>query len=319
MVYRLGIDLGGTNIAVGVVDENNNIIAKSSVKTNAPCKTEVLLSDIEKVCRDAVSKSGLSLADIASIGIGSPGGVSSVDGVVIASGNLKVENFEICKQLKDRLGVNVYLENDANAAAYGEYIAGAGKGTRSFAVMTLGTGIGIGVIINGKIFSCRNNEGGELGHSTIVVDGEPCQCGRLGCMEAYASATALIKQTQNAMVKHKESLMWEIVDDIEKVNGRTAFDAMKKGDTTALAVVKQYLKYVAVAYLNTDAAYKLDAVCIGGGISGEGEVLVEFIHDYIKGTNQRPADAKLCVAKLGNDAGIIGAANLYKLHKGENL
>lgn len=317
MLYRLGIDLGGTNIAIGVVDENFNIVAKSSTKTNAPCYASELLDSMEKVCRDAVQKAGLKLSDIASIGIGSPGGVDSNRGIVIASGNLKVEDFYICKEIEQRLGVKAYLENDANAATYGEFIAGAGKGMRNFAIMTLGTGVGIGVIIDKKIFSCRNNEGGELGHSTMVVDGEPCQCGRLGCVEAYASATALVKQTIAAMEKNADSLMWQIAGNLQNVDGRTAFEAMKQGDETATAVVKQYMKYVAVAYLNTDAAFKLDAICIGGGISGEGDSLLTFIYDYIKNTNQRPADASLCVAKLGNDAGIIGAANLYKLHKGE--
>ena len=313
MVYRLGIDLGGTNIAVGVVDENFNIIAKSSTKTNAPCPANELLNSIETVCRDAVNKAGLKLSNIASIGIGSPGGVDSKAGVVIASGNLKVENFYICKEIEERLGVKAYLENDANAAAYGEFIAGAGKGTRNFAVMTLGTGVGIGVIIDKKIFSCRNNEGGELGHSTMVMDGEPCQCGRLGCIEAYASATALVNQTKRAMENNKQSLMWQIAGNLECVDGRTAFMAMRQGDKTALSVVKQYMKYVTVAYFNVDAAFKLDAVCIGGGISGEGDSLLPFVDDYIEETHQRPADAKLCIATLGNDAGIIGAANLYKL------
>ena len=317
MLYRLGIDLGGTNIAVGVVDENFNIVAKSSTKTNAPCYASELLDSMEKVCRDVVQQVGLELSDIASIGIGSPGCVDSNKGTVVASGNLKIKDFHICQEIEQRLGIKSYLENDANAATYGEFIAGAGKGMRNFAIMTLGTGVGIGVIIDKKIFSCRNNKGGELGHSTMVVDGEPCQCGRRGCIEAYASATALVKQTIAAMEKNADSLMWQIAGNLQNVDGRTAFEAMKQGDETALSVVKQYMKYVAVAYLNTDAAFKLDAICIGGGISGEGDKLATFIYDYIKNTNQRPADAPICVAKLGNDAGIIGAANLYKLHKGE--
>lgn len=314
MIYRLGIDLGGTNIAVGVVDENFSIIAKHSVKTNAPCENERLLCNVENACRVVIAKAGLKNSDIQSIGIGSPGLISSIEGVIVQTGNLKVRNLPICNELKKRLDVaNAYIENDANAATYGEFVAGAGKGTKSFAVVTLGTGVGVGVIIDQKIFSCRNNKGGEIGHSTVVVGGEKCQCGRIGCLEAYASATALVRQTKAAMEKDRDSLMWQIAGEISAVDGRTAFEAMKKGDQTATLVIKQYIEYLAVAYLNVDAAYKLDAICIGGGISGEGQLLVDLVYEYIEKTEQRGADASLCVAKLGNDAGIIGAAYLDKL------
>lgn len=314
MIYRLGIDLGGTNIAVGVVDEAYNIIAKSSAKTNAPCKVEKLLDSIVKVCLETVDKAGIEFSEIISIGIGSPGAVCSKSGVVLEAGNLQIKNLGICSELEKRLGIKVYLENDANAATYGEFIAGAGKGTDNFAVMTLGTGVGVGIIIDGKIFSGRSNGGGELGHAVIFKDGERCPCGKNGCLEMYASATALVKMTKKAMLENKNSLMWEIANDIESVNGRTAFEAFYKGDETAKQVVYEYISNISIGIANIDVIFNVQKICIGGGISGEGEGLIALINRVTQEKEQRPIEAQICVAKLGNSAGIIGAAFLDKLN-----
>lgn len=220
-MYKLGIDLGGTNIVAGVVDENYNIIATGKVKTNLPRTAEEIIDDMVKAANIAIESAGLKLDDIESMGVGSPGAIDPVHGVVCYANNLGFNNVPMAKMLKERMGVDFYIENDANAAAFGEYIAGAGRGTNNFIAITLGTGVGGGVIIDGKIYSGSNYAGAELGHTVIEMTGEMCSCGRQGCWEAYASATALIRQTKQAMIKYPKSVMWELCGgDINKVDGR---------------------------------------------------------------------------------------------------
>lgn len=318
-MYYLGIDLGGTNIAAAVVDENYKIIGTGKVKTNCPRPAEEIAEDMYKAGMMAVESCGLKLDDIAEVGVGAPGSVNPKDGFICYSNNLGFVNLPLGEMLEKKFGRKVFLENDANAAAYGEQLAGAGKGTRQFVAITLGTGVGGGVIINGHILSGMNSAGGELGHAVIVKDGEPCTCGRNGCWEAYASATALIRQTKAAMLDDKQSKMWEIVDgDIEAVNGRTAFDGMRAGDETATAVVKAYCDYVACGLANVINIFQPEVICIGGGISKEGETLVAPIREYVERERYSKNVEKQTVIKaatLGNDAGIIGAAFLGNIYR----
>lgn len=318
-MYYLGIDLGGTNIAAAVVDENYKIIGTGKVKTNCPRPAEEIAEDMYKAGMMAVESCGLKLDDIAEVGVGAPGSVNPKDGFICYSNNLGFVNLPLGEMLEKKFGRKVFLENDANAAAYGEQLAGAGKGTRQFVAITLGTGVGGGVIINGHILSGMNSAGGELGHAVIVKDGEPCTCGRNGCWEAYASATALIRQTKAAMLNDKQSKMWEIVDgDIEAVNGRTAFDGMRAGDETATAVVKAYCDYVACGLTNVINIFQPEVICIGGGISKEGETLVAPIREYVERERYSKNVEKQTVIKaatLGNDAGIIGAAFLGNIYR----
>ena len=318
-MYYLGIDLGGTNIAAAVVDENYKIIGTGKVKTNCPRPAEEIAEDMYKAGMMAVESCGLKLDDIAEVGVGAPGSVNPKDGFICYSNNLGFVNLPLGEMLEKKFGRKVFLENDANAAAYGEQLAGAGKGTRQFVAITLGTGVGGGVIINGHILSGMNSAGGELGHAVIVKDGEPCTCGRNGCWEAYASATALIRQTKAAMLNDKQSKMWEIVDgDIEAVNGRTAFDGMRAGDETATAVVKAYCDYVACGLANVINIFQPEVICIGGGISKEGETLVAPIREYVERERYSKNVEKQTVIKaatLGNDAGIIGAAFLGNIYR----
>lgn len=318
-MYRLGIDLGGTNIAAGVVDEEYNIIGRGKVKTNLPRSAEEICDSMAEAAMMAVKDAGLELKDITSSGIGVPGAVDLKKGVVTYANNFNFVNVELADMMKRRLGTDLYIENDANAAAYGEYLAGAGVGTKDFIAVTLGTGIGGGIIIGGKLFSGSNYAGGELGHMVINCDGVSCNCGRVGCYEAYGSATALINQTKDAMCKNTDSVMWELVgNDIDKVTGRTAFDGWRKGDLVATEVVKKYISYVAEGIVNIVNIFQPEKICIGGGISNEKEALINPINDTVKRfsyTRHTDADNKVCVAKLGNDAGIIGAAFLDKLYK----
>ncbi len=314
-MYYLGIDIGGTNIAVGVVDESMKIIAKASNKTPTPCKEEVFCDAVAATAHEALENAGITLADVEQVGIGCPGTANKDLGMIEYTNNLGYRDFKLKAMMEERLpGVKVLLENDANAAAYGEFKAGALKGVTHGVAITLGTGIGGGIIIDGKVYSGFNFSGGELGHSVIVVDGEPCTCGRLGCWEAYASATGLKKITAKHMEADKSSKMWELVDgDIANISGRTAYDAMKAGDETGKKAVDEFVKYLTAGISNVINSFQPEILCIGGGVSNEGEVLLAPVREMCaKDTYISSQRTTICKAVLGNDAGIIGAALLEK-------
>lgn len=318
-MYKVGIDLGGTNIVAGVVDAQNKIIAKSSRKTNCPRPAEEIVDDIALVAFEAIKAAKLTPWDIEVAGIGSPGAIDPVLRKVCFASNLGFENVMMGQMLKDRTGIDFYLENDANAAAYGEYIAGAGIGGKNFVLITIGTGIGGGIIINKKLYSGSNYAGAELGHTVISMNGEPCSCGRKGCFEAYASATALVRQTKLAMQNNFSTKMWKICGgNIDNVNGLTAFDGMRQGDKVAEQVVEQYITYLAEGVTNLVNIFQPDIVCIGGGISKEGKPFADRVQEYVRRydfTRNVAVKPEIKVATLGNDAGIIGAANIYNLYK----
>lgn len=312
-MYRIGIDLGGTNIVAGVVDENYRIVATAKCKTNSPRPAVEIMDDMVRLCDEAVGKAGLTMADIDGVGVGSPGTCNAETGIVEWANNLKFINVPMRDYLQKKLNKTVAVENDANAAAYGEYLAGAGKGKHSLVCITLGTGVGGGVITENRILDGYNFAGAELGHTVIVCDGEPCTCGRRGCWEAYASATALIRQTQRAMKEHEDSIMWKLAGDLEHVNGRTAFDAMRAGDPVGKAVVDTYIGYVACGVSNMINIFQPEVLCIGGGICHEGETLLAPLRKIVEKERYSQYSTKqtdICTAALGNDAGIIGAAFL---------
>ena len=313
-MYRIGVDLGGTNIATGVIDENYKIIGRGKVKTRAPRPAEAIFDSIKEAVDMAVVNAGISYDDVVSVGIGTPGSVNKETGAIEFSNNLKFHNVPAKTMLEERLKKPVYLENDANAAALGEAVAGSGNGVKNFVAVTLGTGVGSGIIIDGKIYRGSNFCGGEMGHMVINVDGIPCNCGRKGCWEKYASATALVSQAVEAMQGDKASLLWQTCDgDLNKVDGKSIFDALDLGDATAKAVVDRYLYYVAIGIANVVNALQPETVCVGGGISGQGEKILQPIRDIVKAERYSvyaDKQANIVPALLGNDAGIIGAALL---------
>lgn len=314
-MYRLGIDFGGTNVEVGVVDENYNIIGRASFKTRAPRPAEEIAEDMSGAVYAAAADAGISADDIESFGIASPGTIDPKRGVIVFAGNLKFSEVPFVKLMEERTGKRFLIENDAAAAAYGEYIAGAGKGTTNFIAVTLGTGIGGGIIIDGKIYAGSRNSGGELGHNMLIYDGEECTCGRRGCWEAYASVTALIRQTKQAMMENPQSRMWEVCKGkLEDVNGRTAFDGMRLGDTAASFVVDRYIEYVSAGIVDIVNIFQPDMLCIGGGISKEGETLIAPVRKYTE-EHSCTGGTVIRAAALGNDAGIIGGAFLENLKK----
>lgn len=315
-MYRIGVDLGGTNIVSAVVDENNKIVARATEKTNAPRPAEEIFDDIAKTIRNAVANAGLKMDDIESIGVGTPGSVNKEKGLIEFANNLGFDNVPAYDLLSTRTGCsNVFFDNDANCAALGEAVAGAGKGVKNFVAITLGTGVGSGIVVDGKLVTGVNYAAGEMGHTVIVYNGEQCNCGRRGCWERYSSATALIQQTKNAMLSDPFTKMWDMVDDcdIKKVNGRTAFDAMRAGDETAKNVVENYMGYLACGMTNIINTFQPDVLCVGGGVGNEKENLLGPVRKLIKNqiySIHATKQTKICAAELGNDAGIIGAALL---------
>lgn len=315
-MYNIGIDLGGTNIKVGIVNENYEIISGASVKTNLPRPAEGIVDGICEAVEIALKGAGIEIKDITSIGIGTPGAANRKTGVVLYSNNLGFDNVHLGEMLKERLNKDIYVENDANAAAYGEYLAGGGKGYENVVVITLGTGVGGGVIIDGKIYTGFNFCGAELGHTVIEYNGRPCTCGRNGCFEAYSSATALIAATKKAMEENKNSKLWEIAGSLDGVDGKTAFDGMRAGDETAKAVVDEYIRYLGCGLTNIVNIFQPQVLLIGGGVCKEGENLTAPLKEIIKKEGyciDENNAAVLDICKLGNDAGIIGAAFLCRL------
>ena len=313
-MYRIGVDLGGTNIAVGLVDENYNIVKKASVPTNVARGADAIVADISALCLRLCEEEGIAVADIDAIGIAAPGAANYTDGYVEYANNLPFSHYPICEVVSKQTGIKeVHVENDANAAAWGEAVAGAAKGADKSVMITLGTGVGGGIVTDGKVYSGFNYAGAELGHIVIEKGGRPCSCGRFGCWEAYSSATALIRMTKEKLeecaAKGEATAMTEMVEKKGKVTGRTAFDSMRLGDKAGKEVVDMYLGYLACGLSCVINVFHPQIITIGGGISGEGQSLIDALEPLVK-AYVGETDTDLRIAKLGNDAGIIGAAFL---------
>ena len=317
-MYRIGIDLGGTNIAAGLVNEKFEIIAKESTPTLVGRPSEEIVADIAMLCKNLCTAAGISQADVTSVGIASPGIVDDESGMVIYANNLGFRHFPIIPLLREQLEIKEFhIENDANAAAWGEAIAGAAKGSKSSVMITLGTGVGGGIIADGKVFKGFNSAAGELGHIVIEVDGVACSCGRKGCWEAYSSATGLIRMTREKLeecaAQGRVTKMTELVEAKGKINGRTAFDGKRLGDEAACEVVDQYIKYLASGLASMINIFQPEVLSIGGGISNEKDNLLKPLIPLVQaetcgaGVDKCP---EIRIATLGNEAGIIGAALL---------
>lgn len=315
MKYYIGIDLGGTNIKAGVVNENYEIIAKASTKTLCPRPAKEIADDMAKVSIEACKNAGIGIDEIEWIGIGTPGIADNVNGTIPYSNNLSFKDVPIRKYIREHIDKPVYVANDANAAAYGEFVAGAAKGACDAVCITLGTGVGAGVIIDGKIFTGRNLAGTEIGHMVIEADGPQCTCGRKGCFEVFSSATGLINMTKQAIAENPGSVLAKYEKDDGKVSARHAFMAMREGDAAGKAVVDKYIKYLAAGITNVINIFQPDILCIGGGVCNEGDPLMKPMVELVKKevyTRMLDKNTEITVAKLGNDAGIIGAAFLGK-------
>lgn len=304
----IGIDLGGINLAAGLVNDSGEIISRRSVPT--PKTPEAVAQAIAEHVWGLLADSDGS---VKYIGIGSPGVIDPVNGVVEYWSNLDFHDVPIAEMVAKLTGIPVFVENDASCAALGEYKAGAGKGSRSMLVVTLGTGVGGGAVLDGKLYGGVNNAALEIGHFVIEHNGRLCTCGRRGCFEAYCSATALMKEARKAMDSAPDSVLWEYAGTKEAINGKLIFDAYAVKDPAAVKVVDEFISYLGDGITSLVNIFQPDVVCVGGGIAGAGETLLAPVReildreDYARHCKKR---TKLIKAMLGNDAGIIGAAML---------
>ncbi len=318
-MYIIGIDLGGTNIAVGLCDESLKIKDKISAPTGAGRAPELIVKDMASLAKKLIDRNGITKKDIAYVGIAAPGTVDPARGVIEYSNNIRMKDFPIADVFRKYMtGTPVFLENDANAAALGEALVGSGAGSDSLIMITLGTGVGGGIVIDGRIFSGSvNTAGGELGHTVICVGGRQCTCGRRGCFEAYASASALAAMTKEKMheleIKGIDSLLFEEEKAEGRISARTAFGAAKRGDKYGQELVDSYVRYLAEGVTNVVNAFQPKILSIGGGVSAEGDNLIKPLEELVlreQYTRNSKKKTKITVATLGNDAGIIGAAAL---------
>ena len=306
-----GIDVGGTFVKGAIVTEDGKIVVKDKIPTEYAKGGDAVVKNIGDLCRNLAKKAGLEISDITAIGMGVPGMIDGEAGVVVATNNLGWKNYPIAKKLEADVGLPVKIANDANAAALGEMKFGYGGIYKNIILLTLGTGVGGGIIIDGKIVEGNRGAGAELGHEVIELGGELCTCGRRGCLEAYASATAIIRDTKRAMQSHPESKLWEI-GSLDAVNGKTAFDYCDS-DVYAKEIVDSYIKHLACGIINYANIFRPEAIILGGGVCAQGDALItplkKIVGEEIFGKDLGP-QVEILTAKLENDAGSLGAAAL---------
>ncbi len=317
-MYSIGIDLGGTNIAGAVLDSQGNIVFKKSIPTRRERHWEAIVNDIGILVKSLVKDYGIRMGAVQSVGVGCPGIIDPHSGRVVFASNLAFEDVAIQAYLQEMLPCPIHIENDANAAAYGEYVAGIGKDYKSFVAITIGTGIGSGIIMDNKIFSGTYHAGAELGHTVIRADGRPCPCGRHGCWDVYSSATALIYEAKQMIKKYPESLIFEFAqNNIEHISPEIVFKAYHQKDPYAYELIKSYIHNLAIGIVNVINTFQPEAIALGGGISNQKEALLNLLNEEIYNEMGKAASGlktKLVICQLGNDAGIIGAGMLYKLY-----
>ena len=315
MAYYVGIDLGGTNIKAGVVDSEGKMINKESIKTNAERPMEEIIHDMGTLVLTVIEKAGMKVSDIKAIGIGSPGTPDNIAGVLVYANNLPFNMAPMRKLIREVVDLPVYIDNDANCAGMAEAVAGAAKGCKDSVTITLGTGIGAGVIVNGRIYSGFNQAGSEFGHTVLVSGGLQCSCGRKGCFEKYGAATALTRMTEEASIAHPESCLKDVIAEEGHPNAKAAFIAMRRGDKVAEQVIDEYTDYLADGLANAINTFMPEVLVIGGGVCNEGDPLLIPLREK---TLSRPyfgpgvKKTRIELAQMGNDAGIVGAAMMAK-------
>lgn len=309
--YFIGIDIGGMSVKGVAVDKDGKILCEGTAPTGDKDGGNSLAENVCELVQRLISDSGHAATEFEGVGVGCPGVIDSKNGVVVFAGNLSLKNFPLVERVQKSVKLPVKITNDANAAALGEAKFGAGKMCDNAVLITLGTGVGGGVIIDGKLFEGYKSAGTELGHIVIQEGGNPCTCGRKGCFETYASATALINSTARAMRENKDSAMWNTYTP-ETVTGKTAFEYMDC-DKTAKKVVEEYVRYLASGLTSIANIFRPQIIMLGGGVCNQGERLIAPVREIVKkeifgGTDY--ADIEIVKATLGNLAGSLGAASL---------
>ena len=315
MQYRIGIDLGGTAIKAGIVDENFQVICRHTQPSNHDFNG--VIADLAATVETVAAMAGLRVSDFPCVGVGIPSSVNPKTKRLVFANNTGWRDMPLGEELEKKLSIPVYIGNDANCAVIGEALAGAARGRDNVVMLTLGTGVGGGILLNGRLFTGGDGMGVELGHTPLVHGGIRCTCGIEGCLEAYASVTALIQQTREAMQAHPESALHAYVAGHGgAVNGRTAFDCAQAGDPTAAAVVDQYLDYLANGIGGLVTTFRPEIFLLGGGLSAQGDNLVrpltEKVPRYVYSSDLIGVPP-IATATLGNAAGTIGAAYLDQM------
>lgn len=313
----IGIDIGGTNLKAGLVDENGVVCATQKMKIAQIENQDSLADTLVRVTEELVRAAGVPMDEVAAVGIGVPGAVEIRSGMILYTCNLPLRNVPIRRLFRKHLNIPLYVENDANCAALGEYYAGAGRGSKRFVTVTLGTGVGGGIIHNGKIYHGANGMAGEVGHMSIVYRGESCPCGRRGCWERYASASALKRLTAKALEENPDSILRRVVDENDgHVSGQSAFIAARQGDPVGQQVCDTYIDYLAAGIVNVINIFQPDTLAIGGGVSNEADEQLLFpLREIVERESipcNRDKRTRIVKAELGTQAGIIGAAFLGK-------
>lgn len=309
MKYTIGVDIGGTNIVVGIIDEDYNVVIKESFKTNAPRSAEEICDEIISSYKSIALKSNINPDELTEIGIACPGIIK--DGIVVSATNLKFTDTPLKSIMEEKSGLRCEVCNDANAVALAEYIVSGDDDIHSLVAVTIGTGIGGGIVIDGKIIDGFNGAGAELGHITVEKDGKPCACGSKGCLETYCSASALVKETKKAMIDHPDSKLWEICNDINAVDGKTVFRASELGDKVSEQVLDTFLNYLSIGVINMITLLQPEILVIGGGMSKEKDALIEPLKKLVienSLTKNLTEKTTIKTAVLFNDAGLVGAA-----------
>jgi len=313
-MYRIGIDIGGTSCKMGIVDEYGKVLNKDSMETNRHRPPDEIINDLRRSCAGFIADSGVDIKKIKSIGVGCPGTPDKKKGILVYSNNVRFDNTDIRGILQKYINKDVFIDNDANCAALAEATFGACRDTRFSFTITLGTGVGSGAVLDGKLYSGFNYGAPELGHMVISLNGKKCTCGRRGCWEQYSSATALIEDTKEAIIGNKDTKMFGIVEnDLTKVTAKTAFDGMRQGDGTAARVVETYIARLAQGLANVINIFQPEVIALGGGVSNEGKILLDMLGPLVYEeiyTKPLKQNCRLVLAVMGNDAGVIGAALL---------
>ena len=313
----VGVDIGGTNLKAGLVDENGTLLATQKMKVSSISDDEGLAWTVASLVQELARTVNIPVSDVASVGVGVPGTVEIRSGSINYTCNLPLHNVPLRKLFHRYLSIPLYIENDANCAALAEFLVGAGRDSKRFVTITLGTGVGAGIVHNGKIYHGANGMAGEVGHMVIERDGLPCPCGRHGCWEQYASATALKRMTAAALAAHPDSILAQVVAENDgHVSGQSAFIAARRGDPVGQQVCGEYVDYLACGVVNVVNIFQPDTLAIGGGVSNEAEeqlllpVQQRVARESIPcGRDRR---TRIVKAELGNRAGLIGAALLGK-------
>ena len=309
----VGIDIGGMSIKAGVVDGDGSILARKTIQTDKDKQTDEIVKDIARLIFDILAENGIAVSEIAGVGIGAPGSVYDEKGIIRYCCNINLVDVPIAKLIAEYTGIRtIKVSNDANCATLGETVFGAGKGAKNTVMLTLGTGVGTGFVVDGKLLTGNRSAGAEGGHITINFGGATCGCGKKGHFEAYASATALMHQIEDAAKKNPESLLAKQVAK-EGLSGKVVFDCKEQGDKVAENVVKRYLRYVGIGLVNYANIFYPEVMIIGGGISNQGDAIIKPLQSYVSrnvyGKQYNPKIKVVC-ATLKNDAGIVGAACL---------